>query len=180
MIGTAVLLVFAATPNHTAASSTLAPAESGFVQCYEPNEISKTCASLASYTRNDDGTWNNTAVVLLSPNETVTLETTTPVQIKEGAVCGFIRRADIMQGELRVSGRAVPAEQATSALAKIADGMAPLVDREICTEYLDAGESLVAKARISDGTIVVPNQRVKWVLPSQGYSVTPAAAANPK
>lgn len=180
MIGTVALLAYAAAPTHPTAGGPLARAESGFVQCYEPNETSKTCASIASYKRNDDDTWNNTAVVLLSPNEPVTLKTTTPVQIKEGAVCGFIRRADIMQGELRVSGQVVPAEQATPALAKIADGMASLMDREICTEYLEAGDIWVAKARISAGTVAVPDQRVKWVLPSQGYSVMPAQAANPK
>jgi hypothetical protein len=179
MMGIAALVIYAAAPVAAALEHPLSKADKGFIQCYEPDEKSKTCASIAFYKRNQDGTWSNTAIVLLSPNRAVTLETVTPVSVKGGAVCGFIRRSDIMTGKLRISGETVPAEKATYALTKIADGMAPMMDKEICTHYVEAGETLLAKGTMGGASMAIPDQRVKWVLPSDGYSVAPASAAKP-
>jgi hypothetical protein len=63
----------------------LEPALAGRVQCYEPNEAKKTCRALASYLRTGGPRYPNTALVLIAA--TVTLETTTPVEVKAGAVC---------------------------------------------------------------------------------------------
>lgn len=178
MIGIAALLAFAAAPVQGTEMHPLSPAEKGLSQCYEPNTATKTCKSLASYKRNDDGTWHNTAVVLLDPKRAITLETTTPVIIRDGAVCGYIRKADVLRGHVRVAGQLIPADQAADALTSIAEGMAPMMDREICTAYVETGDGLIAKGKISGMTITVPDQRVKWVLPSDGYSVAPAATSS--
>jgi hypothetical protein len=176
MIGTAALLAFAVAPVHAAGANALSPAEKGLAQCYEPNTATKTCASLATYKRNDDGTWDNTAVVLLDPQKPITLETTTSVTIRDGAVCGSIRKADVLGGHVKVAGQLIPADQSAGALASIAEGMGPMMDREICTAYIETADGLVAKAKIAGMTGALPDQRVKWVLPSDGYSVAPAAS----
>jgi hypothetical protein len=149
----------------------LAKADQGYVQCYEPDDAAKTCQSIASYNRTSDGHWDSTAIVLLSPKLSLTLETVTPIDVKNGAVCGYIRANDLLKGTLRVSGQPLPSEKAGTVLPMIAKGMATLFDKEICTQYREGPGGLVAKATIEGGKPEMPNQRVKWVLPTDGYTV---------
>jgi hypothetical protein len=151
----------------------LAQADDGMIQCYGPNETAKSCQSIASYRRNADGTYANTAIVLLAPSPIVTLETVTTVTIEDGAVCGFIRKTDIANGKLSISNKAVPAAQAAPLLEKVSLAMASLVDRKICTRYVPAGTGLTAKATVAGETDPIPDQAVKWVKPSDGYTVAP-------
>lgn len=150
-------------------------ASEGFVQCYEPDDAAKTCLSIAAYKANDDGTWDNTATLLISPKGPVTLETVTPVRLDGTAVCGSISSEDIYSGKLAISGTPVPSEKAGPMLEKIVAGMAPLLNRQICTTYLKSPNGLVAKGQIEGWTKDVPEQRVEWVLPSQGYRVASQA-----
>lgn len=151
--------------------SPLALAEAGWVQCYEPNEVAKTCRSIASYRRLQDGSWENIAVVLLDPAQPVTLETSTIVRIQNAAVCGMVSKNDIDRGILRFDQRVLPAETARPFLEKIASGMASMIDKPICTTYLGVGPDMVARATI-DGK-PMPDQRVRWVQATDGYSAAP-------
>jgi hypothetical protein len=174
----AIFISLAAVSPPSADSHPLAKADEGFVQCYEPNDLAKTCRSIAAYKNDGDGIWDNIAVVLLAPTQPITLETVTPVRVKNGAVCGYIRNDDILKGKLRISGQLIPDEKAASILGKVAVGMAPLMHKEICTEYVQRPNGLIAKARIEGGTPEIPDQGVKWVLPSDGYRVAPNVTAN--
>jgi hypothetical protein len=148
-------------------------ASDGFVQCYEPDDSKKTCHSIAIYKAKGDGTYANTAIVLLAPHQAVTLETVTLVQIKNEAVCGFVRNNDLLTGKLRLSGQLLPDDRAAPILAKIAAAYTPFLDKEICTEYVAGADGLIAKVRIEGSTSPVPDQRVKWVRPADGYIVAP-------
>ena len=151
--------------------SPLAKAEAGFVQCYQPNQAAKTCQSIASYKRNGDGTWANTAVVALSPRHPITLETTTPVHLDaQGAVCGQIRKDDVLTGKLAYAGQQLPGDKAAPILARIADGMAYLMGKEICTTYLADGAGMIAKATIDGQPAPMPDQKVIWIKPEDGYT----------
>ncbi len=165
------LLSAAATPSPTI--QPLDRARDGLVQCYQPNDEAKTCQSIARYERNDDGSWDNTAIVLLNPTQPITLETVTPVWLKDGTVCGYIRNEDILHGLLRISGQLVSDEKAAPILAAVASSLAPLMNKEICTDYVQGPTELIAKSRIEGGSPEVPDQIVKWVSPSEGYEVAP-------
>ena len=176
MLGTVILALLAVTTAANPGEEPLAKASEGFIQCYQPNDITKSCQSIATYVRNEDGSWASTAIVLLSPALPVTLETVTTVWVKDSSVCGYIRREDILHGSLRVSGQLLPEEQATQILAELSEGMAPMMDREICTDYLPGPAGLIARATIEGGVTEIPDQVVKWVLPSDGYVVAPASS----
>lgn len=162
----------------TAAGSTapfsanpLANAEKSLLQCYRPNVQDKTCQSIASYRRTGPGTYDNKALVPVSGD--VTLETHTPVVIKGEAVCGSVRREDILQGTLRAGNQIIPAEKAKPILDRIAQAMAPLFDKEICTTYEKAGADFTAKASIDGHYSPDLDQTVKWIGPAEGYTVKP-------
>lgn len=170
----ATLLVAAAGPLITA--QPLAKAAEGWVQCYEPDESLKTCQSIAAYKQNGDGSWDNTAIVSISPTQPMTIETVTTVREENGAVCGYIRRADIMNGTLRLSGKPVPPGKALPLLRNFANGMAPMLDRKICTTYAESFSGMIATASFEGADFAVPEQRVIWVLPSHGYRVAPGGS----
>lgn len=169
-----IVLALAGTNAALAApTNPLAPAADGQLQCHQPNDEKRTCRSIASYQRKDDGTYTNTAVVLLSSAGPVTLETTTVVTLKAGAVCGAIRANDLNTGKLRVAGRLLPDSEAAPILPRIAQSMASVIDKEICTSYEESTQGLTAKATISGEYRPDADQRVKWVQANDGYQVAP-------
>lgn len=167
------VFVVAALANSGAAHlpSPLALAEQGQVQCYRPDVQKKTCQSIASYQRTGPGTYDNRALIPVSAD--ATLETHTPVVIKGDAVCGFVRREDTMAGKLRVDGHLVDAEKAKPILERIAEAMAPMSGKEICTKYVPTGAEFTAKISIGGTYDPEEDQTVKWIDPTDGYTVTP-------
>ena len=168
-----VLLAAAALSPANAYVGPLAPAGKGMAQCYVPNVVAKTCASMATYHLNADGTFTNKAMVLISKSPPAILEMNTNVQVKNGAVCGKIREDNITSARLTVNGAEVPAEQSGPVLARIASGMAPVIGHEICTAYVQSGGQLVAKATMDGQPKPDQDQVMTWVSPSDGYSIAP-------
>jgi hypothetical protein len=150
----------------------LTPAASGQMQCYVPSDH-KTCASIATYTANGDGTFANGAQILLSKQPVVVMQTTTPVTIKAGAVCGAVTKASIANAGLTVNGQAVPADKAAPVLQQIAGSLGSVIDHEICTTYVPDGTGFVAKASMDGKPQPAQDQKVIWVSPSDGYTVAP-------
>jgi len=150
----------------------LTPAASGQVQCYAPTDH-KTCASIATYVANGDGSFANGAQILLNKQPVVVLQTSTPVTIKAGAVCGTITQDNIAKAGLTVNGQTLPADKAGPVLVQIAGALGSVINHEICTTYMPDGTGFIAKA-VMDGK-PQPNQDQKliWVSPSDGYTVAP-------
>ncbi len=154
-----------------AISNPLAPAEKGGLQCYRPDVQKKTCQSIASYQLTGPGTYDNKALVAVS-NE-ATLETHTPVVIKGDAVCGYIRAQDMTAGTLRLRGQIVAPDRAKPVLAKIAQSVASFANKEVCTRYVPSRGDFTAKVSIADTYRPDQDVAVKWIGPSDGYTVTP-------
>jgi len=151
----------------------LARASSGEVQCYQPDEKRRTCRSIAAYRRLNDGRYANTATVLLASAGPVVLETITPVTVRAGAVCGSIRAEDISAGKLRISNRLLTDDEAAPILARVAQSMAPMINKEICTAYVQSGNGITAKATIGGEYRADTDQKVAWIKPDDGYTVAP-------
>jgi len=151
----------------------LAPAGKGMAQCYVPDTVAKTCASMATYHLNADGTFTNKAMVLISKSPPAILEMNTNVEIKNGAVCGKIREENITSARLTVNGADVPTDQSAPVLARIASGMTAVIGHEICTSYVQSGGNLVAKATMDGVPKPDQDQIMSWVSPADGYSIAP-------
>ena len=150
----------------------LTPAGRGEVQCYAPTDH-KTCASIAGYVANGDGTFANNASVMLSKQPFVVMQTTTPVSIRGGAVCGVIHSQDIIGGSLRINGQAVPPDKAAPLLTRIAASLDQVIGHEICTVYTPDGNDVVARATMDGKAQPAQDQKVIWVAPADGYTVAP-------
>lgn len=151
----------------------LDPAIDGQLQCYHPDDIKRTCRSIAAYQRKADGTYANTATVLISSKGPVTLETLTPVTVKAGAVCGSIRAEDISKGKLRVANRLLSDSEAAPILVRIAQAMNAMTNKQICTSYEQSPTGIMARVTIDGVFRPDADQSVKWVRATEGYTVSP-------
>jgi hypothetical protein len=164
-----------AAPENAASADPIARSDGGELQCYRPNVEKKTCQSIASYRRTGPGTYVNTA--LLPLGDDVTLETHSPVVIKGDAVCGFITRQEVLAGTLRVHNEVVAPETAKPALDRVADAIGPIINKEICTTYEPSGTDFTAKASLDGVYQPDKDSIVKWIAPTDGYTVAPTKQA---
>ena len=151
----------------------LAPASGGRMQCYNPDTIKHTCASLAEFADNGDGTWSNISSVLINSAPPVVLKTITPVTVKDSAICGQIRPEDITAGTLTVSGAVLSPADAEPILANIGQAMIKLYGHEICTRFYANGIDYTAKVTMDGEPNGMPDNEVLWVGPKDGYIVAP-------
>ena len=168
------MILFALVATGAAYAAPLMPAASGQLQCYVPDTAKKTCSSMAYYAARDDGAFDNRAEVLLNKSPAVTLDMTTRVTIKDGAVCGAIRAEDIAAGKVTVGDRVMTPEEASPALNSITQALTPVIGHEICTTFVpDASGKLTAQASMDGKRQPEQDQTVLWVSPSDGYKVAP-------
>lgn len=156
-------------PHSGASADPIARANGGELQCYRPNVERKTCQAIASYRQTGPGTYINTA--LLPLGEGATLETRSPVAIKGGAVCGSITRQEILAGTLRAPNEVITPEMAKPFLERVADAISPIMGKEICTKYEPSGGDFTAKASIDGVYQPAKDSIVKWIAPTDGYTV---------
>jgi hypothetical protein len=168
----AVLIASAlGTPATASLPDPLAMAGEGRLQCYRPDVQKKTCQSIASYLKTGPGTYDNKALIPVAAH--ATLETHTPVVIRGDAVCGYMRGEDVLAGTLRLDGEVLAPEKAKPFLERIAQGVAPMSGKEICTRYESSGAGLSAKVSIGGTYQPDGDQVVTWVSPADGYTVQP-------
>jgi hypothetical protein len=166
-------LLLAALLAAAAADDPLAPARAGKVQCYSPDEMARTCRSIAGYRQTGPDTYDNSALILVAPAPLTLLRTITPVTIKDGAVCGALRSEDVTAGVVLVDGTPLDETKAASIKAKVAHGLAPFAGKTICTRYVGDGDHVVAKVTIDGKAQDGFDQDVLWIAPDAGYGVAP-------
>jgi hypothetical protein len=157
------------TSGDAASADPLTDSNKGQLQCYRPDVGKKTCQSIASYKRTGTRTYVNTALLPLGND--VTLETHSPVVIKGVAVCGSITRQDVLSGILRARDQVIAAETAKPLLERVAQAISPFFNKEICTRYELSGADFNAKISIDGAYRPDQDVIVKWIAPSDGYTV---------
>lgn len=167
--GIALSLVVAAAAN----ADPLAEARTGKMQCYRPDTARKTCVALASYIFETNGTITNKAVVLISPQQMVTMTTSSSVVIKGEAVCGPMRREDIEGAEIAVNGTKLPDEQAAGVRGQLVQAISNQLGKEVCTTYVPSGDKLAAQVTVDGAANPLYTQDVLWVKADDGYQVAP-------
>lgn len=155
-----------------AADDPLAPAQSGHLQCFGPDRTAHTCQALTALKRNPDRSWTTTVTTAPDPTLPLTLEVSSIVVVRDGAVCGTVRREDMLAGRVHYFGRLVPASRAFPILVQLADALGPATGREICTRFEPGGDGLIARGTITGSPgAAVPDQAMIWVRPDAGYHV---------
>ncbi len=169
-----VAAILALSPLAVAASvpSPIGPASHGKLQCYAPDVARKTCQSLASYRPNPKGGLDNIAVVLVATKPPIAMQTVSPVDVREGQICGVVRPEDFQSAEFTTEGRPVDPAQTAVLREKVLAAMKTYIGHEICTSFVPNGGSLLAKESIDGVADPSLDERVIWISPTDGYTVT--------
>jgi hypothetical protein len=168
-------VTLAAAPTTATLPDPIAPAATGKLQCHTPDVSHKTCNSLAGYKIGPDGAIQNTALVLISKNPVVTMETVSPVTVKAGKVCGQIREQDIENAKFATADHALDAKQVGPLREQMKLAFKALFNHEICTRYVADGDGFNAIATMDGQAMPGAEQRVIWVAQGDHYKVAPPA-----
>lgn len=153
--------------------SPIAQASQGQLQCYAPNPARRTCQAMAGYAAKADGSIDNPSTLMISPAPLILMRAVTPVTIKAGQVCGYVRASDITGAQFTINGQPATPEQAAMLSGRLATAEKAMFDHEICTAYVPDGDGLIAKASIDGVAQPKGDQKVIWVSPADGYKVGP-------
>jgi hypothetical protein len=113
--------------------------------------IGGTCRSLAAYKRNANGAIDDTAIVLISQSPSISMTTVSPFVIKANQVCGLIRPRDIDAASFTLGDRPADPAQTATLRQQMQSAMKGFFGHKICTTYVPADGSLLAKVTV-DGS----------------------------
>jgi hypothetical protein len=151
----------------------LAPANSGAVQCYVPNVAKRLCQTLSSFARDGSGTIQNLATAVISSDGPITMTTTSPVEVRDGRVCGPIRADDIHGATFTIAGRPADPRQTADLRLHVAEGMKSVMGHDICVAYLKSGDAWIAKAFLDGAPQPGGDEAFIWVPAKAGWAVAP-------
>lgn len=145
----------------------LAPARSGHLQCHAPDTRAKTCAAVARYSFSG-GTIRNQAEVLLNPYPLITMHDQSPVEVRDGAVCGPI--GGLEDAVFTIDGQQADPEVAERIRTQVTAAYAQL-GTEVCTRYTQTDEGWLGEVVVDGRPRPDLNQTVIWISPWEGYTV---------
>lgn len=146
----------------------LARAREGQSQCFQPDERRKTCKIMASYSFSDDGRIMNTAQMLMDETGPAILVVTSPVVLKNGAICGQLEH--LPKARFLVAGQ--PATPNQESGYRLMLSLAPKKG-EICARWTGVGNGYRVRGTLDGKPKKDFDQRMIWVEPGEGYVVAP-------
>jgi len=171
-------LVFAAfsalcAPASAASLGPLGPAAEGKVQCFQPNEVAKTCQSIGAYRFGPNGEIENVATMMIAAGPVIIMTTHAPTHIKGNQDCGILRAEHIDRSSFTVDGRAPNEAQAAALRARMKAALQSILGHEVCSAYVANGAALMATSTLDGVPRPALDQKMIWVAPSEGYRVGP-------
>lgn len=151
----------------------LAQSISGKMLCTNPDTATKTCSTIDRFFKAEDGSISNVGEILISPDQAVTLEISTIVEIDNGSVCGEMALSDLEKGRLRVNGTPLSPERNAAGMSKLIEKLKPLAGRKVCEALRLEGGRLFKYGQIERIDINLPGKPVRWVAVDEGYKVAP-------
>jgi hypothetical protein len=151
----------------------IAQAESGKVQCYQPNKEKKTCRSIAGYSPAKDGSFSNPATIMILAKPLTIVHISSPVTVKDGKTCGTIRQKDLDQAVFSIDGAPATPEQSASLHQQLGEVYKGMMGHEVCVTYAPDGEGFIARGEVDGVAQSGGDQHMIWVSPAEGYHVAP-------
>ncbi len=146
----------------------LAPGRQGQIQCYQPNPFKKTCKGMVAYSFDGDRIIGR-AQFLMDETGPAVVVATSPVEVKDGAVCG--RLDNLPNARFTIAGQ--PATPSQDAGYRLVLAVAPR-SGEVCIRWSGAGNGGYWATGTLDGRERKDfEQWVMWVEPSEGFVVAP-------
>lgn len=111
--------------------------------------------------------------MMISTSPPIIMTTRAPAHIKANQDCGVLRPADIDGSSFRVDGRPADPAQTATLRARMKTQLTSMFGHEVCVSYLPNGQALLATSTVDGVPRPAFDQKMIWVLPSDGYRVAP-------
>lgn len=154
-------------------SDVLTPARAGQLQCFEPNVAAKTCQTLGGYAFGANGAITNDAQVLISPQPAIVMRVSSPVAMRNGAICGPLSVDDINRATFTIDGSAASESDTRAIRGELATQLQPMFNQESCMTLTADGDGFRAETTVGGVPQPQQTQRVIWVGAQDGYRVAP-------
>ncbi|MEZ5960806.1 MAG: hypothetical protein R3C30_10340 [Hyphomonadaceae bacterium] len=171
--GAALAFGLMAAPAPAQQADVLGPARAGQLQCFEPNVSAKTCQSIGGYTFNTNGVIDNTAQVLVMPQPVIVMNVTSPVTVRNNAICGPLTAEDIQRASFTIDGAPASAADTAEIRSGLTEQLAPILNVEGCVTLTPDGDGFRADTSINGAPQPQLVQRVIWIGANDGWSVAP-------
>lgn len=146
----------------------LQPARQGQIQCYQPDLDAKTCRIMAAFSFEADGRILNTAQMLMDETGPAVLVITSPVVVKNRAVCGSLEH--LPKARFVVAGQ--PATSGQDAGYRLMLSVIPRKG-EVCARWVGTGDGYMAYGALDGKPQKDLDQPMIWVEPGEGFAVAP-------
>lgn len=146
----------------------LSDARDGLVQCYQPQVDEKTCKIMASFSFNPDGQILSTAQMLMDETGPAVLVVTTPVAVRDGALCGQLDA--LPTARFLVAGQPATPGQDAGYRAMLSFGPKK---GEVCARWIADGHGFIVHGSLDGKPHRDFDQRMIWVYPEEGFRVAP-------
>lgn len=173
LLAAAALLSLAAVaaPATAQQQDVLAPARAGEIQCFTPNVLSKTCSAISTYTAHTDGSYESRSQVLVARQPFIVMTSSSPVSVRNGAVCGPVTNEHLQAAQFTIDGLAAGDDNAAYLREQVAQ-MPGFLANEICAAYTRTGDGIRAEYTINGARAAETSQFI-WVRADAGYRVAP-------
>jgi hypothetical protein len=168
-----ILVLMAAMSSTPPETDVLAQMQAGKVLCSNPDIATKTCSTIDTFSRSADGSIIDVGEALISPDQPITLEVASTVQIQNGTICGTLALSDLETAQVRVNGAPLPPERNAAVMNKLAEKLMPLAGRKVCEALRLQDGQLLKYGQVERVDINLPGKPVRWVMPTEGYKVAP-------
>jgi hypothetical protein len=164
-------LAAVAAPAMAQPQDVLAPGRAGQLQCFSPNVLRKTCGAISSFRLRADGSYENQSQVLVARQPFIVMTSSSPVSVRNGAVCGPVTTAHLQAAEFTIDGLAATGDNVVFLREQVAQ-MPGFLGEEVCTTYTTSADGLRAEFTIN-GARNGDASQVIWVRADEGYRVAP-------
>ncbi|WP_156424769.1 hypothetical protein [Novosphingobium fuchskuhlense] len=172
------ILAAAASSANVPADDALANITAGHLLCSNPDATTRTCTTIDTYSLAADGTITDAGELMISETPLISLTTTAIVHIENGAICGTMREADLLNGKVRLNGELLPTDRNAAVVAKLVEKYGSMFGRQACETVSLIDGKLLKFGQIERVDIKLPGKPVKWVAAGDGYKVGPRAPAS--
>jgi len=145
--------------------------EGSWLLCAEPDDIDKTCRSLSRYTATaEPGRYTEVDWMSVPGLPGLLLEVTTKGYVKDGRLCGIVRRSNFIGARVVRHAEGLTRQQEAAVIRTIGYAY-PFEGKEACAELVPDTLHLTALAYVNGKPFPELTSTARWVHEGDGYTV---------
>ena len=149
------------------------PTLDGRLECVAPNVEHRTCKAMAIYRRRADGSIELAATSLANATPMILMKSVGTVTFTRDGMCASGVRQAFEKAEFTIDGVPASASQTARFRSRVVHFGREATNGLVCDHYVATGDNLMDLPTLDGKPVPEAVQRVLFVSPAEGYSVSP-------